>query len=59
MGRPAKFTRDELLTALASNGSDPIRAAVALKVSLSTIYRAMDRHGIAVETERRITTTAA
>lgn len=59
MGRPLKFTKAELMDALSASGSDPIRAAVALAVSPSTVYRAMDRYGIQVETEKRIKPVAA
>jgi transcriptional regulator of acetoin/glycerol metabolism len=58
MGRQVKFTKDELVAALKNEDGDLTRTAVALGVALSTIYRAMDRHGIQVETERRITTAA-
>jgi len=54
MTRPTKFTKEELVAALQANDHDLTRAAVALHVSPSTVYRAMQRHGIEVETERRI-----
>lgn len=59
MGRPPKFSKDELLAALEANDFDLTRAAVALGVSPSTVYRAMERHGIQVVTERRTVITAA
>lgn len=56
MGRQAKFSKEELIEALQANGHDLTRSAVALQVSPSTVYRAMERYGIQVEveTERRI-----
>jgi transcriptional regulator of acetoin/glycerol metabolism len=54
MARQAKFTKEELVTALQANDHDLTRTAVALHVSPSTVYRAMERYGIEVETERRI-----
>lgn len=54
MARQAKFTREELIQALEAASGDLTRAAVALDVSPSTVYRAMERHGIEVEIQRRI-----
>lgn len=54
MTRRTKFTKEELVAALKDNDHDLTRAAVALQVSPTTVYRAMQRHGIAIETERRI-----
>lgn len=54
MGRQTKFTKEQLLKALGESGNDPTRAAVALGVSPSTVYRAMGRHGLSVVAERRI-----
>jgi transcriptional regulator of acetoin/glycerol metabolism len=59
MGRQAKFTREQLVAALEESSGDLTRAAVKLDVSPSTIYRAMQRHGIQVITERRTVITAA
>jgi transcriptional regulator of acetoin/glycerol metabolism len=54
LGRQPKFTKDQLLQALKDSGNDPIRAAVALSVSPSTIYRSMVRNGLTVVSQRRI-----
>ena len=59
MGRPSKFTKEQLVAALHANEHDLTRAAVALQVSPSTVYRAMQRYGIEVVTERRTVITAA
>lgn len=59
MGRPPKITREQLLEALQAHDNDLTRAAVQLGVSPSTVYRAMERHGIQVITERRTVITAA
>lgn len=58
MGRQVKFTKEELLKALEESGNDPTRAAVALQVSPSTVYRAMVRHGLSLVAERRIESAA-
>lgn len=58
MGRPAKFTKDELLAALEAADNDLIKAAVALQVSPSTVYRSMQRYGIELVTERRVESAA-
>ena len=54
MGRQAKFTKQELIAALRQERGDLTRAAVALQVAPSTVYRAMVRHGVTVEETRRI-----
>jgi transcriptional regulator of acetoin/glycerol metabolism len=54
MGRPPKLTKDQLLTALTEADGDYLKAAVALQVDLSTVYRSCKRYGIEVHTERRI-----
>ena len=59
MTRPTKFGKEELLAALQANDGDLTRTAVALKVAPSTVYRAMERHGIQIVTERRTVITAA
>jgi transcriptional regulator of acetoin/glycerol metabolism len=59
MTRPPKFTKEELVKAIEANDHDLTRAAVALDVSPSTVYRAMERHGIQVVTERRTVISAA
>lgn len=59
MGRQVKFTKDELIAALQAADGDLMQTAVALGVALSTVYRAMGRHGVTVESTRRIVTEAA
>ena len=59
MTRPTKFTKEQLVAALNANDHDLTRTAVALQVSPSTVYRAMERYGIEVITERRTVITAA
>lgn len=59
MGRPPKITKEQLIAALQAHDNDLTRAAVELHVSPSTVYRAMERHGIQVVTERRTVITAA
>lgn len=54
MGRQAKFTREQLVAALEEATGDLTRAAVALGVAPSTVYRAMTRYGIEVQTTRQI-----
>jgi transcriptional regulator with GAF, ATPase, and Fis domain len=54
MGRQAKFTREQLVAALTAAGGDLTRTAVTLEVAPSTVYRAMTRYGIEVETTRQI-----
>lgn len=54
MGRPPKVTKEQLLAALVEAEGDYLKAAVALQVDLSTVYRNCKRHGIEVETSRRI-----
>ena len=54
MGRQPKFSKDDLIAALKAAGGDLTKAAVALGVSPSTVYRSMERNGIEVITERRV-----
>lgn len=59
MGRQGKFTKDELIAALKGAEGDLTRAAVALQVAPSTVYRAMRRHGVQVEATRRVVEAVA
>ncbi len=59
MGRSQKFTKEQLIAALEAHEYDLTRSAVQLQVSPSTVYRAMERHGIQVVTERRAVITPA
>lgn len=59
MGRQAKFTREQLVAALQAADGDLTRAAVALGVAPSTVYRAMARHGVQVQSTRRVVSEAA
>lgn len=59
MARTPKFTREELLAALKAHDYELTRTAVQLEVSPSTVWRAMERHGIRVETERRVVLTTS
>ncbi len=59
MGRSQKFTKEQLIAALEAYDYDLTRSAVRLHVSPSTVYRAMERHGIQVVTERRAVITPA
>lgn len=54
MGRQPKFTKEDLIAALEAASGDLTKAAVALGVSPSTVYRSMERHGIAVITQRTV-----
>jgi len=54
LGRHSKFTKEQLIAALNKAGGDLTKAAVELGVSPSTVYRAMGRHGIGLETQRRV-----
>ena len=59
MTRTSKFTREQLVSALTNADGDLTRAAVALEVAPSTVYRAMKRHGIQVRETREVVETAA
>ena len=54
MGRQAKFTKEQLITALEREAGDLTRAAVLLQVSPSTVYRAMLRYGVEIRQTRRV-----
>jgi transcriptional regulator of acetoin/glycerol metabolism len=54
VGQPAKFSREQLITALRNTNGDLTRAAVLLAVSPSTVYRAMERYGVSVQEKRRV-----
>ncbi len=59
MARQVKFTKQELIGALRDADGDLTRAAVALSVAPSTVYRSMRRYGVQVEATRRVVTAAA
>ncbi len=59
MGRQSKFTREQLVAALEGADGDLTRAAVALGVVPSTVYRSMQRYGVQVEATRRVVAEAA
>lgn len=59
MARQPKFTKEQLVAALKAANHDLTRAAVALEVAPSTVYRAMVRYGVQVESERRIVESVA
>lgn len=46
MGRPAKFTRADLIRALISAKGNYVVAAVLLEVNPSTVYRAIERYAV-------------
>ena len=54
MSRQPKFTKEEIVAAIKATDGDLIKAAVALGVTPSTVYRSMQRYGIEVVTERRV-----
>lgn len=54
MGRPVKFTKEDLIRALKAADGDLTRAAVSLSVAPSTVYRSMERYGVQVEATRRV-----
>jgi transcriptional regulator with GAF, ATPase, and Fis domain len=54
MSRQPKYTKDEIIAALKATDGDLIKAAVALEVTPSTVYRSMQRYGIEVITERTV-----
>lgn len=59
MGRQVKFTKEELIRALKEADGDLTRAAVALNVVPSTIYRSMRRYRVQVEATREVVEVAA
>ena len=58
MARQPKFTKQQLIAALEKGEGNLTRAAVVLGVSPSTIYRAMERHGVTVQQSREVVTSA-
>lgn len=54
LGRQSKFTREELVAALKESDGDLTRAAVALGVAPSTVYRAMVRYEVQVQSTKQV-----
>lgn len=54
MGRKSKFTREELVAALKDAEGDLTRAAVKLNVAPSTVYRAMSRYEVQVQSTKAV-----